>query len=127
MELNELTAAIEKRVVQYSTEVVAEIEKKLEVTADNIIDYIKSNAPRSGGPKALADSFIKESYGEGANKIVVIYSKTSSVLVHLIEFGFKHRSGKFVAARPFLRPSYETLTPIMLEEIRQIIQKAGMP
>lgn len=125
MELNELTKAIETRVVEYSAEVVAGIERKLEETADKIIGYIKANAPRSGGPKALADSFIKQSYGEGANKMIVIYSKTNSGLVHLVELGFKHRSGKFVAARPFLRPSYENLTPPMLEEIRRIINNSG--
>jgi hypothetical protein len=125
MELNELTDAIEKRVIDYTSKVAVQIEAELEATADKIIDYIKANAPRSGGPKALADSFVKKSYGEGANRMIVIYSKTSGGLVHLLEFGFKHRSGKFVAARPFLRPGYETFTPVMLEDIKQIIQRAG--
>ena len=125
MDPNKLTNEIEKSVVAYSQEVTRQIEVSLDKTADKIIDYIRSNAPRSGAPNALADSFIKESYGEGSSRIIIIYSKTSSGLVHLVEFGFKHRSGKLVAARPFLRPSYESLTPAMLEEIRQIIRQAG--
>jgi len=125
MDPNKLTNEIEKSVVEYSKDVTRQIEVSLDKTADKIIDYIRSNAPRSGAPNALADSFIKESYGEGSNRIIVIYSKTSSGLVHLVEFGFKHRSGKLVSARPFLRPSYEALTPAMLEEIRQIIRQAG--
>jgi hypothetical protein len=125
MDPDKLTDAIRKSVVEYSQQVVHQIESSLDKTADKIIDYIRTNAPRSGATNALADSFIKESYGEGANKIVVIYSKTNSGLVHLVEFGFKHRSGKLVAARPFMRPSYESLSPAMLEEIRQIIREAG--
>lgn len=125
MDPDKLTNEIEKIVVEYSKDVTRQIEVSLDKTADNIIDYIRANAPRSGAPNALADSFIKESYGEGSNRIIVIYSKTNSGLVHLVEFGFKHRSGKLVAARPFLRPSYESLTPAMLEEIRQIIKQAG--
>ncbi len=125
MEPDKLNAAIEKSVVEYTDEVVQQIEMSLDKTADEIIDYIREKAPRSGMRNALADSFVKESYGEGANKIVVISSKTKSGLVHLVEFGFKHRSGKVVAARPFMRPAFESLSPQMLEEIRQIIIRAG--
>ena len=125
MDPDKLTNEIEKSVITYSKDVTRQIEITLDQAADKIIDYIRSNAPRSGAPNAFADSFVKESYGEGSNRIVVIYSKTSSGLVHLVEFGFKHRSGKLVAARPFLRPSYESITPGMLEEIRKIIRQAG--
>lgn len=124
MDPSKLTEEIERSVVAYSKDVTTQIEASLDKTADSIIDYIRTNAPRSGAPNALADSFVKESYGEGANRIIVIYSKTQSGLVHLVEFGFKHRSGKLVAARPYLRPTYEALTPLMLEEIRQIIRQA---
>lgn len=123
MEADQITLAIEKEIRSYSAEVEREISNCLERTADQIIDYIKTNAPRSGhGSKHMADSFIKESYGDGANKTIVIYSKTKGGLVHLIEFGFKHRSGVFVAARPFMRPAYEKYAPNMLEEIRTIIR-----
>jgi len=44
------------------------------------------------------------------------------MLVHLIEFGFMHRSGKYVNPRPFLRPAYDTFTPKMLEDIKVIIR-----
>lgn len=125
MDLDELPAAIEKAVQTYTQGVEVAIGAQLDKTADAIIDYIRTNAPRSGKGHALADSFVKQEFGEGANKMIVIYSKTHSGLVHLVEFGFKHRSGKFVAARPFLRPSYEHLTPQMLVEIRDIIARGG--
>lgn len=125
MEVDQVTKEIEKAVVAYSNEVEASIDQRLEDTADKIIEYIKSHAPRSGDSEALADSFIKQEYGSGSNKTIVIFSKTKSGIVHLIEFGFRHRSGKMVAARPFMRPAYEDLTPIMLDDIKKIIERGG--
>ena len=124
IKLEALTPEIEKAVVSYSHDVELAIAARLEQTADEILDYIKSNAPRSPYSKEhMADSFVKESYGEGANKIIVIYSKTKGYLVHLIELGFRHRGGKLVSARPFMRPAYDEFTPKMLEDIQEIIKK----
>ena len=126
LELTALTPEIEKAVDSYSKEVVTGILKKLDETADQILDYIKDNAPRSPWTKEhLGDSFIKETYGEGVNTTIVIYSKTKGYLVHLVELGFKHRSGKMVSARPFLRPAYDQFSPKMLEDIQKIIRGGG--
>ena len=112
---------ISETIERYAKEVEAEAMTKLDETADRIIDYIKSNAPRGKSNKHLADSFVKTETGEGVNKVIYISSKTKSSLVHLVELGFKHRSGKHVAARPFLRPAYDEFTPRMLEDIRKMI------
>ena len=126
LELTALTPEIEKAVDSYSKEVVTGILKKLDETADQILDYIKDNAPRTPWTKEhLGDSFIKETYGEGVNTTIVIYSKTKGYLVHLVELGFKHRSGKMVSARPFLRPAYDQFSPKMLEDIQKIIRGGG--
>ena len=122
IELTALSGKISEHVDSYSKEVVHAIEKELDETADKILEYIKSNAPRGHQSQHLADSFIKESFGSGVHKTIVIYSKTKSSIVHLVELGFKHRSGKLVAARPFLRPAYDQFTPKMLEDITQIIK-----
>ena len=111
---------------QYVSEYVSDIEKgvikELDETADEILEYIHSNCPRGDeGGNHLADSFIKTEVGSGANKTIYISSKTKGRLVHLIELGFKHRSGKHVSAQPFMRPAYDTFTPKMLEDIRTII------
>ena len=122
LELTALTPEIERAVKSYSREVELAIIERLDYTADQILDYIKSSAPRTPFNKEhLGDSFIKESYGEGVNKTIVIYSKTKGSIVHLVELGFKHRSGKLVLARPFLRPAYDEFTPKMLEDIKKII------
>lgn len=112
---------ISEIIERYAKEVEVEAMNRLDETADKIIDYIKANAPRGKSNNHLADSFVKTEIGEGANKVIYISSKTKSSLVHLIELGFKHRSGKHVAARPFLRPAYDEFTPKMLEDIRKMI------
>lgn len=110
----------------FSDDVLASIETRLDETADQILEYIKSNCPRSSyGSEHLSDSFGLTIVGEGTNKTIFISSKTKGRLVHLIELGFKHKSGKFVMARPFMRPAYETFTPQMLEDIKSIIKNGG--
>lgn len=110
----------------YAEEIKVSMEEVLDRTADKILDYIKTNCVRSPyATKHLADSFGLTVVGSGYNKTIFISSKTKGRLVHLIELGFKHRSGRFVEARPFLRPAYDELTPIMLEDIKIIIRNGG--
>lgn len=126
IKIENLTPAIETAVKSYSKDVELAIAKQLEITADQILEYIKENAPKSSvNHEHLGDSFVKESYGEGTNKTIVIYSKSKGHIVHLIELGFKHRSGKVVPARPFMRPAYDEFTPKMLEDIKKIIEGGG--
>lgn len=123
IKLEALPYEIEKAVKSYSKDVELAIIEKLDYTADQILNYIKENAPRTSYSKDhLGDSFIKETYGEGANKTIVIYSKTKGSIVHLVELGFKHRSGKLVSARPFLRPAYDEFAPKMVEDMKRIIE-----
>ena len=42
---------------------------------------------------------------------------------HLVEFGFKHRSGKHVPARPFLRPAADQETPTYIRGFRGFLKK----
>lgn len=120
--LDNLTEKIMDEVNNYSDELKKELEQKLDETADKIIEYIKENAPRSGRREALADSFIKEDIGEGYNKTIMIYSKTKGRMVHLIEFGFIHKSGQYINPQPFLRPAFDQFTPKMLEDVKGIIR-----
>lgn len=121
--LDNLGVKITELINQYANGVKEEALIKLDETADKILNYIFSNCPRSGlGSNHLADSFIKTEVGSGLKKTIYISSKTKGRLVHLIELGFKHRSGKHVSAQPFMRPAYDTFTPEMLEEIKKIIE-----
>lgn len=109
-------------ITEYSDSIKKELEKTLDDTADKVLDYVRNNAPRSGRSKPLAEEFIRLDKGTGHNKTVIIYAKEKGKLVHLLEFGFQHRNGKYIAARPFMRPAFDTFTPEMLDEIRSIIR-----
>ncbi len=124
--IDELGTAISNMVEEYAEETIIKLEKRLDETAQEIVKYISSHAPRSGGSKAFADSFIAEPQGSGINKTVVIFSNEKGKLTHLLEFGFTHRSGKYVGPRPFMRPAYDLLTPRMLEDIKRIIEKGDV-
>lgn len=120
--LDNLTAQIEDIINEYSDNVKKALEEKLDETAKSIIDYIKTNAPRSGESDALADSFTTSTTGEGINKVITIFSKSKGRIIHLLEFGYVHRSGKYVAPKSFMRPAYDSLTPRMLEDVKTIIE-----
>ena len=83
-----------------------ELDEILDKTASDIISDIKETAPIGNSNEHLKDSF-------------------TGMLVHLIEFGFVHRSGRFVSAKPFLRPSYEKEAPKMEEKIKEAIKNAA--
>ena len=124
--LDELGVRISDLIKDYADDVKEGLEDRLDETAKQILDYIKSNCPRSdSGTNHLADSFILTTVGSGVNKTIYISSGTKGRLVHLVELGFKHISGKHVEARPFMRPAYETFTPKMLEDIKKIIERGG--
>lgn len=110
------------KMVEKSLDFDKEIEGIMVDTAKDIISDIKETAPVGKSDKHLKDSFVYLKEGSKANKSVTIYSETKGRLVHLIEFGFVHRSGKFVSARPFLRPSYEKEAPKMEEKIIEAIK-----
>ena len=121
--VDEIGTKLTDIIKNYTSEVQEEVLKRFELTADEILDYIKNNCPRSdGGSNHLADTFVKTEVGSGLNKIIYISSQKKGRLVHLIELGFKHRSGRHVPARPFMRPAYDTFTPEMLEDIKSIIK-----
>lgn len=124
--LDTLGVRISDLIKEFSDDVKNGLEDRLDQTAKEILEYIKKNCPRSdSGSNHLADSFILTTVGSGANKTIYISSGTKGRLVHLVELGFKHKSGKHVEARPFMRPAYETFTPQMLEDIKKIIQRGG--
>lgn len=124
--LDKLGVRISDLIKEYSIDVKEGLEDRLDKTAKEILDYVMKHCPRSsGGSNHLADSFVITEVGTGVNKTIYISSSTKGRLVHLVELGFKHKSGRFVEARPFMRPAYETFTPDMLEDIKTIIRNGG--
>lgn len=123
VELDKLPDKLSEIIEGYSDEVQKEALAKLEKAADDVLAYVSEHCPRSGyGTNHLADSFVKTEVGSGLEKTIYISSKTKGRLVHLIELGFRHRSGKHVAAQPFMRPAYDAFAPEMIEDIKRIIR-----
>ena len=120
--LSEMAGKLSEMVSDYAVKTKESILKSVENCADEILEYVKENAPRSNQVgNHLADSFVKTIVGTGTNQIIYISSKSKYQLVHLIELGFRHTNGKHIPGRPFLRPSYDYFTPKMLEDIKRII------
>lgn len=123
VELDKLPDKLSEIIEGYSDEVQKEALAKLEKAADDVLAYVSEHCPRSGyGTNHLADSFVKTEVGSGLEKTIYISSKTKGRLVHLIELGFRHRSGKHVAAQPFMRPAYDAFAPEMIDDIKRIIR-----
>ena len=120
--LDNIATRISSLVSEYTDDVIKQVEHELDKTSNEILDYIQKNCPRGNGKLHLADTFVKTEVGSGMKKVVYISSNKKGRLVHLIELGFKHRSGKHVEARPFMRPAYNEFTPKMLEDIKAIIR-----
>ena len=123
--LDDLGKAIEDEIESYVEGLIPKLEKRLNNTAEDILNYMKRHAPRSGYKNAFADSFVASSNGSGLNTSISIYSEGKGGLTHLLEFGYTHRSGKYVGPRPFMRPAYDMFTPKMLEDIKEIISKGN--
>lgn len=122
--LDDFTLKISE-LIEKSLDFDKELDEVLDKTASDIISDIKETAPIGNSNEHLKDSFIALKEGTKVNKSVTIYSKSKGRLVHLIEFGFVHRNGRFVSARPFLRPSYEKEAPKMEEKIKEAIKNAA--
>ncbi len=119
--MNDIAKRLDKIIDAYTKESIQLIEKRIDECADEILAYIRQNAPRGDSSSHLADSFIKTVVGEGKNLTIYISSKSKGRIVHLIELGFRHRSGKHIPAHPFLRPAYDIFSPKMLEDLKRII------
>lgn len=120
--LEEMPRKISELVAGYSEKVRNEINQRIDRCATEILDYLKTNIPKSSNAgQHLADSFIKTEVGDGEKRIIYISSKNKYRIVHLVELGFRHVSGKHISARPFLRPAFDTLSPKMMEDIKRII------
>ena len=111
--------------IEKSLDFDREMDDILTDTAEDIIDDIRETAPTGNSREHLKDSFTYLKEGSGTNKSVTIHSPTKGRLIHLVEFGFVHRSGRSVSARPFMRPSYEKEAPKMEERIKEAIEDAA--
>ncbi len=73
--LDDLGQAIEDEIESYVEGIIPKLEKRLNDTAEDILNYMKRNAPRSGYKNAFADSFVATSNGSGMNNLYLFTLK----------------------------------------------------
>ena len=123
--LDELALGISELVESYAEDVIKEMEKVLDETADKVsLHSIKSTEEWSGIWVCRIDLllFLKV---KGLISVSPFIQAPKGRLTHLLEFGFTHRGGKFVGPRPFMRPAFDAFAPEMVEKIKSIIERGG--
>jgi len=121
--IDQLANAITEAVREYTEDVSAAIEKKVDEVADQVLRETKNLAPKRTGE--YAKTFVKTKQDEYGRIRRVIWNRKHYRRVHLLEFGHAKRGGGRVSAYPHLRPAYEKYALQLPDEIKRIIKKGG--
>lgn len=121
--IDQLAAAIVNAVRDYTEDVSAAIEKKVDEVADEVLKDVQANAPKNTGE--YAKGFKKAKQDRPGITRRVVWNKKHYRRVHLLEFGHAKRGGGRIAGRPHLRPAYDTHAQRLPEDIKRIIRNGG--
>ncbi len=108
---------------QYTEEVTTAIDKKVETTADLVLQEAQRLAPKRTGKYAAG--FVKEDKSLPGNRRYVIWNNKYYRLVHLLEFGHATIKGGRVSGKPHLIPAHQKYAVGMYDDIKQIIKNGG--
>lgn len=123
--IDQLADAITEAIREYTEDVSAAIEKKVDEVADQILQEVKSNHPYKDRRGEYTKGFVKTKQ-DGYGKIKrVIWNRKHYRRVHLLEFGHAKRGGGRVPAYPHLRPAYEKYGVALPDHIKRIIRNGG--
>ena len=112
-----------------TNEIQERVVKELEKARDESIQTIKETAPRSKRNVKFhfADSFTwkRQKTGEGKTDVrYIVYSKEKYYLSHLLECGYNHyRSGKYIKARPSIKPAEDKVVKQLIENVDKILKQ----
>lgn len=123
--IDQLADAITEAVREYTEDVSAAIERKVDEVADLVLEEVKSNHPYTDRSGEYTKGFIKTKQDEYGRTRRVIWNRKHYRRVHLLEFGHAKRGGGRVPAYPHLRPAYEKYALQLPDEIKRIIKKGG--
>lgn len=123
VDIDRLAAEIVGAVKNYTEDVSAGIEKRVDEVADLIKEDASSDAPKRTGDYAKGFKVTKQDRGGAARR--VIWNKRHGRRVQLLEFGHAKRRGGRVAARPHLRPAYDRHAGGLTNDIKRIIRNGG--
>jgi hypothetical protein len=121
--IDRLAEAIADAVREYTEDVSAAIERKVNETAEAVRKSAEAGAPKNTGKYAKGFKVTKQD-GSGRMRRVV-WNKKDYRRVHLLEFGHAKRGGGRVRALPHLRPAYDKHGADLPEDIKRIIRNGG--
>lgn len=121
--IDELSGEITLAVQQYTEDVSKSIEKKIDVTASDIVAELKTTSPKDTGKYAKGWTSKKDTSGGSYKRVV--HNKEKPGLVHLLEFGHAKVNGGRVDGRPHLRPAYDRHAGKLEKAIKDIIKNGG--
>ncbi len=108
---------------QYTEDVTAAVGKKVETTADLVLQEAQRLAPKRTGN--YARGFAKEDKSLPGRRVFVIWNRKYYRLVHLLEFGHATIKGGRVPGKPHLIPAHQKYADGMVNDIKQIIKNGG--
>lgn len=123
--IDQLANAITEAVREYTEDVSAAIEKKVDEVADLVLEEVKSNHPYTDRSGEYTKGFVKTKQDEYGKTKRIIWNRKHYRRVHLLEFGHAKVNGGRVEARPHLRPAYEKYAAELPNDIKRIIRNGG--
>lgn len=118
-DIDRLASELVNAVREYTEDVSAAIESKVDAVAEEIKADTVNNAPKRTGKYAKGFKVTKQD-----NKRIV-WNKKNSRLVHLLEFGHAKVGGGRVSGKAHLRPAYDRYATRLPDDIKQIIRNGG--
>lgn len=118
-DIDRLASELVSAVRDYTEDVSAAIERKVDAVAEEVKADAVNNAPKRKGKYAKGFKVTKQ-----GNKRI-IWNKKNSRLVHLLEFGHAKVGGGRVSGRAHLRPAYDRYAARLPDDIKQIIRNGG--
>ncbi len=123
--VNELAGAIVSAVQQYTAEVETAIPGIVDDSAAELVQEIRSSAPKRSGK--YAKGWTARKLGErvrsreGYAKLVC--NPKRYYLAHLLEYGHAKRGGGRVSGKPHIRPAHDRVVPGFENKLRSIVKR----
>jgi hypothetical protein len=121
--IDRLAEAIADAFREYTEDVSNAIDRKVDETADKVLNAVVTDAPKRSGK--YAKGFRKTKQDNPGRTKRVIWNKKDYRRVHVLEFGHAKRGGGRVRAFPHLRPAYDKYGADLPEDIKRIIRNGG--
>lgn len=119
--IDELSDAVMAGLREYSGLVSSDMKKAVRKTGNAVRDRIKKDAPKDTGK--YSKSWTVKKTGESSDSIeLVVHSKDSYRLAHLLEHGHAKRNGGRIAGKPHIAPAEEMGGELLASEIEKALK-----